>query len=287
VIIVVTLVAVYAGIVVLLAVFQSRLVYFPTRTIEATPDSCGLPYEAVVFKARAAGGRPMPNGQFGDRSSRAAGTKLVGWFVPAKDARGALLFCHGNAGNISHRMESLALFHRLGLSTFIFDYRGYGESEGAPSEKGTYLDAQAAWDYLVNERKVPPERIVVFGRSLGGAIAAWVAKEQKPAALIVESAFTSLPDVGARLYPFLPVRLISRFRYSTRDYVRQVKCPVLVIHSPDDELIAYRFGRAVFEAANEPKEFFEISGSHNDGFSVTGQRYIAGLDAFLSKHLAK
>jgi fermentation-respiration switch protein FrsA (DUF1100 family) len=264
----VTIVAVYVGIVVLLAIFQARLVYFPTRGIEATPDSCGLSYEAVTLKA-------------------SDGTELSGWFVPANDARATLLFCHGNAGNISHRLDSLLIFHRLRLSTFIFDYRGYGQSQGSASEKGTYLDAQAAWDHLVNVRKVPPDHVVVFGRSLGGPIAAWAAKENSPEALILESTFTSLPDVGARLYPWLPVRLISRFRYSTRDHVRQVKCPLLVIHSPDDELIPYALGRKVFEAANEPKEFLEITGPHNGGFLESGKRYTKGLNAFLSKLLEK
>jgi len=266
--VVLTVIAVYLGLVAVLFLLQPRLVYFPTRQIVATPNPLHLPYDPVAFRA-------------------SDGTRLTGWFLRHKSPRGVVLFCHGNAGNISHRLESIQILLELRLSVFIFDYRGYGESEGKPSERGTYLDADAAWRHLVEERQVPPAQIVLFGRSLGGAIAAWLATEHTPKALILESTFTSVPDLGARLYPFLPVRLISRFRYNTRDYVRQVKCPVLVVHSPDDEIIPFAHGREIFEAANEPKEFLQISGSHNDGFLATGQRYVAGLDAFLSKHLAK
>ena len=266
--VVITLAAAYLLIAALLYVAQARLVYFPTRSIEATPAACRLAFEDVAFAA-------------------ADGTKLSGWFVPAENPRGTLLFCHGNAGNISHRLESIEIFRHLRLNTFIFDYRGYGTSAGKPTERGTYLDAEAAWNYLVKERNVRQDQIVVFGRSLGGAIAAWLAKEHTPKALILESTFTSLPDVGARLYPFLPVRLLARFRYSTRDYVRQVRCPVLVVHSPEDDLIPYRFGRELFGAAAEPKEFLELAGSHNEGFLLAGPRYVDGLDDFLSKHLGR
>ena len=253
------------GFVALLALFQSRFVYFPLRGIMATPAAIGLSYETVHFEA-------------------ADGVRLSGWFVPAESSRGVLLFCHGNAGNISHRLESIDVFHRLGLSTFIFDYRGYGQSQGKPTERGTYLDAEAAWRYLVEKRGVDPTEIVFFGRSLGGAVAAWLAREHTPPALIVESTFTSVPDLAAQLYPFLPVRWLSRFDYSTVEYLRQVHCPVLVVHSRDDEMISIRHGRGLFAAANEPKEFLEITGSHNEGFMTSAARYEDGLDSFLSRH---
>ena len=147
---------VYIGLVSILATFQSHLLYFPYRTLSQTPAAVGLAYEDVSFQA-------------------ADGVVLSGWFVPSQRARGVLLFCHGNAGNMSHRLDSLQIFHRLGLSTFIFDYRGYGRSEGQPTEQGTYLDAEAAWTYLVHTRQLAPTEIIVFGRSLGGAIAAWLA----------------------------------------------------------------------------------------------------------------
>jgi len=266
--IILTVVLIYLGIVALAFFLQSRLVYFPRKEIGATPERVGLSYEAVWFQA-------------------ADALKLSGWFIPVEKPRGILLFCHGNAGNISDRLDSIKLFHSIGLSTFIFDYRGYGQSEGKPTERGTYLDAEAAWSYLVNEREVSSDKIILFGRSLGGAVGAWLAREHAPGALILESTFTSIPDLGARLYPFLPVRLISRFRYSAIEYVKQAKCPVLVVHSRADELIPFRHGRRLFEAANEPKEFLEIAGSHNEGFITTGQRYTDGLAAFLSRHAAE
>lgn len=258
-------VLVYLGLIALLFFYQSRLVYFPGRTIEATPETIGLPYEAVAFQA-------------------SDGVKLSGWFIPAARARGVLLFFHGNAGNVSHCLDLYGIFHRLGLSTLAIDYRGFGQSEGTPTERGTYLDARAAWDFLVNERGVPPSEIVVFGHSLGASVAAWLAKEVTPKAAILQAACTSARDLGAELYPFLPVRLVCRFGYNTRDYARQAKCPVLVIHSRDDELVPFRHGRRVFEAASEPKAFLEITGGHNDGFLACSRLYMEGLDAFLSQH---
>lgn len=258
----------YIGLVTILMVFQSHFIYFPEREITVTPAEIGLSYEAVCFEA-------------------ADGVKLSGWFVPAERSRGVILFCHGNAGNISHRLESVQVFYRLGLSTFIFDYRGYGQSEGKLTEQGTYLDAEAAWRYLVQKQQVDPTEIIIFGRSLGGAIAAWLARDHPPKALIIESTFTSVRDIGAELYPYLPVRLLSRFDYNAMDYLRQVNCPVLIVHSRDDEIIPFSHGRRLFETANEPKEFLEITGTHNEGFMTSAKRYEDGLDSFISAHVGK
>jgi len=255
----------FLGFAAILTVFQSRLVYFPERAIAATPDAIGLSYESVSFET-------------------SDGVKLSGWLVPAQESRSVVLFCHGNAGNISHRLESIDVFYRLGLSVLIFDYRGYGKSEGRVSERGTYLDAEAAWQYLVDERQVEPSEIFIFGRSLGGAVGSWLAKGHTPKALIVESTFTSIPDIAAHLYPFLPVRRLARFRYSALDYVRQVDCPVLIVHSRDDEMIPFSHGQRLFEAANEPKQFLEIRGTHNEGFITSGRLYEDGLDLFISEY---
>lgn len=248
---------------------QSRMIYLPnmpSRAVTATPDQVGLAYEPVTFAAE-------------------DGVELDGWFLPAERPRGVLLFFHGNAGNISHRFESLQIFHDLGLSTFIFDYRGYGRSGGKTSEQGTYLDAEAARRYLVVERGIPQQNIVYFGRSLGAAIAAHLAMGQPPKALILESAFTSVPDMGARTYPFLPVRWLARFRYDTREYLTSVSSPVLILHSPQDEIIPFEFGRELFATANQPKRFSELRGGHNDGFLSSGKAYAATIDTFLSDHL--
>lgn len=265
-------VAVYLAVGLLLFLFQERLIFYPnlpSRSITATPSDVGLQYEPVQILA-------------------ADGVRLGGWFLPASsDARGALLFFHGNAGNISHRLDSLKIFIGLGLDVLIFDYRGYGRSEGAVSEQGTYLDAAAAWRHLTNERGIDAQNIVLFGRSLGAAVAAHLAARQNPGALILESGFTSVPDLAAQLYRIYPVRWLSRFHYGTKDALPHVKCPVLVVHSHDDEIIPFGHGQALFAAARDPKAFLQLRGGHNDGFLVSGRHYIDGLNDFLTRHLGQ
>ena len=191
------------------------------------------------------------------------------------------MFCHGNAGNISHRLESIKQFRDLGLSVFIFDYRGYGKSGGKITEEGSYKDAKAAWDYLVNEKNINPQNIIVFGRSLGAAIACKLATKQNLSALIMESAFISVPELAAQIYPFLPVRWLSRFQYNNLENVQKISCPVLFIHSKNDEIIPFSNGEKLFSIANQPKQFLEIHGSHNDGFYVSKEIYEKGILRFL------
>jgi hypothetical protein len=198
-----------------------------------------------------------------------------------------VLFFHGNAGNISHRLDSLSVFHRLGFNTLIFDYRGYGQSEGSPSEDGIYRDAEAALTYLREDRGIPLKTIVYFGRSLGGSVAAWLAARTSPGALIVESSFTSAPDMAAQLYPLLPARMLTRLRYNTLEYLTRVTCPVLIIHSAEDEIIPFQHGQRLFAAAPEPKRFLEIHGDHNMGFLNSGPRYEQGLQEFLLQEFRK
>jgi fermentation-respiration switch protein FrsA (DUF1100 family) len=260
--------AAYLALLLLVYVFQSRLLYLPNiggRGLAATPADIGLAFEEVRFTAR-------------DE------VVLHGWFVPARDGAPVLLFCHGNGGNISHRLDSIRLFHDLGLNVFIFDYRGYGLSEGRPYEEGTYRDAEAAWNHLVARRGVNAQDIVVYGQSLGAAIAAQLARGRSAAALILEAPFVSIPEVASRHYWYLPVRWLSRFKYPTAAFVRDVHVPMLIIHSPQDEISPFEQGRAVFEQANEPKVFLEISGDHNAGFLLSGARYTEGLRMFLRDH---
>lgn len=235
-------VGVYAIFAAYLFIFQSSFIYYPERTLTADPGDIGLLFESVSFET-------------GD------GLKLKGWFIPKEDSRGVLLFCHGNAGNIGHRLDTILLFNKLGLAVFIFDYRGYGESEGKPTETGTYEDSKAAWQYLVEERQVDPDRIVVFGRSLGGSVASWLASRYTPGVLILESVFTSLPDVATVHYPYMPVRLMLRFKYNTVEYLSKVNCPTLIIHSRGDEITPFSHGQRLFEMAPEPKRFFELTGT--------------------------
>jgi fermentation-respiration switch protein FrsA (DUF1100 family) len=259
-------VGLYVALVALAYFFQERLLYFPLRGLSATPAAIGLAYETVSLDTE-------------------DGVQISGWFIPTEPARGTLLFFHGNAGNISHRLDSIAVFHQLRLNTFIIDYRGYGQSQGRPTEQGTYLDAAAAWRYLVETRQIPPSKIVIFGRSLGGAVAAWLAHTHPPRALILESTFTSVPDVAAEAYPFLPVRQLGRIQYNTLARLSEIEVPLLIIHSPDDTVIPYRHGQKLFTAANQPKKFLEIRGGHNDGFIISAQAYEATLDNFISTYV--
>ncbi|MDY6935096.1 MAG: alpha/beta hydrolase [Spirochaetota bacterium] len=247
---------------------QSSFVYFPDRDISETPQDKGLNYESVCITTK-------------DRE------KISGWWIPSKFNRGVLLFFHGNAGNISHRLDSIILFNKLGLSTFIIDYRGFGSSSGKPSEKGTYLDASAAWDYLVHTRKVPQEDIIIFGRSLGGSIASWLAQDHRPRILILESAFTTIHEAAINHYPSLLVRLILKYKYSTIQYIRNVRCPLLIIHSIDDEIIPFDHGKKLYEVGKDPKEFITIRGSHNEGFIISGKKYEFELNTFISKYVYK
>ena len=258
----------YIGFALVLYFFQSHLVFYPEagREIIAAPSHVGLPYKDV-------------------RLTTDDGLSLHGWFIPAAEARGTVLFLHGNAGNISHRIDTLQMFHRLGYSTLIFDYRGYGNSGGTPSEQGTYRDAEAAWRYLTEQRRIPSCRIVLFGESLGGAVASWLAARQKPAALVIASGFTSVPDLAQHFYPYLPIRLLARIRYNTRENLRAVAAPVLIAHRPEDEIIPFEHGQALYAAANSPKRFLELGGGHNDGFIFMRESWVRELKDFLGGHI--
>lgn len=260
----------YGAVLVLVFLFQDRLVFFPGvgRESVLTPQSYGLRFESVDLRTE-------------------DGATLHAWWVPAEDARGTVLFFHGNAGNISHRLDYLLMFHRLRYSTLIVDYRGYGRSTGTPSEEGTYRDAEAGWEHVRHARLAQPHDVVIVGESLGGAVATWLAAKENPRAVVLLSTFTSVPDLGAQVYWFLPVRLLSRIRYDNRDNLKRIRAPVLVAHSRDDDIIPYAHGTRLFQAANEPKTFLEMRGGHNDGFIFARPEWVAQLGAFLEKHAAK
>jgi len=262
-------IGVYAALSLYVYYMQSSLIYFPNmpgRELVTTPKNINLTYQDVSFVTD-------------------DNIKLHGWFIPNDNAKATLLFFHGNAGNISHRLQSIEIFHRLGLNVFIIDYRGYGQSEGKVSEKGTYRDAEAAWKYLTDTQGINEKQIIIFGRSLGASIASWLASKQAPAALIIESGFTSVPAMGQRFYPFLPIRWLTHFKYNTKKYVKNISCPVLVAHSKNDDIIPFDEGRQIFAAAAKPKQFLEMRGGHNDGFMVSGSTYVEGLRAFINETL--
>ncbi len=248
--------------------FQHNLVYAPHKYLHADPEQVGLKFEEVYLDT-------------------ADGVTIHGWFVPSAEERGVVLFCHGNAGNISHRLPTLNYLHSLNMSTFIFDYRGFGKSQGKPSEEGTYNDALAAWDHLTRDRGIPARHIFIMGRSLGGAVAADLASEAEPAGIILESTFTSIPELGREMFPFLPVRLLARYSYATRDKISSFSAPAMIIHSRDDELIPFLHGRTLYELAPQPRYFLEISGNHNSGYQQSQDIYLKGLREFFTTYAAR
>jgi hypothetical protein len=253
--------------------FERRFIYFPSREPLAGWQPPGAASEECAFRA-------------------ADGTRLHGWWHPGQGAgdpspRPVLLWCHGNAGNITHREHNLRLVAARGLAALLFDYRGYGRSEGRPSEHGLYADAEGAYDYLVHERRVEPERIVCFGRSLGAAVALHLALTRPAAGLVMESPFRSAPAMARAKVPFLPVWLLMRTRFGNEARVRDLAVPLLVIHGDGDRLIPIEHGRALFEAAPEPKGFYVIEGAgHNDTYLAGGQSYFERLERFCRECVA-
>jgi uncharacterized protein len=249
----------YFGLGIVLYFRQPSLAFSPTRNVPYSPADLGLDYENVLFRT-------------------ADDLALSGWYIPVKDAKFTFLICHGNGGNIAYTLDSVNILNELGFNCFIFDYRGYGSSQGSPTEEGTYLDAQAAYDWLTREKKISPQNIIILGKSLGGSIAAHLAGNVEAKGLIVESGFTSYADMGQKFYPYLMVRPFARYGFNTFEYLKKVNCPVLIIHSRTDDIVPFEFGLRLYEqAANEPKEFLEIFGGHNDGFMYSGSIYREGL----------
>jgi fermentation-respiration switch protein FrsA (DUF1100 family) len=250
-------------------VFYSRIenffVFHPQRTLDYTPETYGLEYKDVFFES-------------------SDGKRLHGWYFPSPGSGPVILFCHGNAGNISHRLENIAGLQRRGLGVFIFDYRGYGRSEGSPSEKGIYKDGFSAYEYLVSQERIPPERIVPFGRSLGGAVAIEVALEKKVRGLILECAFTSLRDMGRSMLLFRPFSGLMPGHYNNAEKISRVGVPVMIFHGTEDELVPFSMAKALFDAAKEPKFFYPIQGAgHNDTFIVGGTPYYQRLVRFATE----
>lgn len=225
--------------------FESHSIFFPMKEMKCFPSDLGLDYEDLYL-------------QTSDK------VKLNAWFLPCKNAPYTLIFCHGNAGNIGHRLEKLKFFHGLGLNVLIFDYRGYGHSSGSASEQGIYRDAQAAYEYLLS-RKVPPERIISYGESIGGAVAVDLASKNKIGALVVADTMTSSKEMVKELFIIIPYWVFSS-RFDSLSKIPKITVPKLMVHSINDEIVPYSLGRRLYEAAPEPKEFLKIRGGHNSCF---------------------
>jgi uncharacterized protein len=242
--------------------FEHSQVYHPTRDAEYTPDDVGRPAEDVWLKT-------------------SDGLRLHAWFFAADQssprAKFVMLFCHGNGGNLTSRPGYYRAILETGVNLLTFDYRGYGRSDGEPSEAGTYTDAEAAYQWL-RTRGFAPEHILVWGESLGGGIASHVAATEPVGGLMLQSTFTSIPDIGAELFPWLPVKLISRIKYDTHSRLPHLKCPVVVMHSRGDTTIRFHHGERNFAAAREPKAFVELEGDHNDPLLANRAAYVSGAE---------
>ncbi len=251
---------------------EKRLIFHPDKSNDhTTPDAYGIQYDDVTFRTE-------------------DGLNLNGWFVPGKKSvpdadLHTLLWFHGNSGNINRRLDNIKMLHdRVPVNVFIFDYRQYGRSEGKISEQGTYIDARDALAYLHSRNDINNEKIIFFGRSLGSAVAVELAVKEKCRALILETPFTSIKEMGKKLYPFLPFTFFLRTKYDSLSRIGDIKVPTLIMHGDKDELVPIEQGKILYEKANEPKEFYTIPGAmHNDTHIVGGEEYFDVIKRFISK----
>ena len=241
---------------------ENFFIFFPASSFDLTPEDLHLNHKDVYFNT-------------------SDGKRLHGWFFPLKGEPPVILFCHGNAGNISHRLDNIRLLLKKNLQVFIFDYRGYGKSSGRPSEKGIYNDGLAAYDYLVQEEQLPFKNIVLFGRSLGAAVAIYVALKKEAKSIIIESGFTSTKDMAKTMFPFSLLSPFLPANYNNLKKIPRLGVPKLIIHSEDDEIVPFYMGQELFNAAKAPKYFFRLQGAgHNDSYLVGGENYLQAIAAF-------
>ncbi|MBI4309042.1 MAG: alpha/beta hydrolase [Candidatus Omnitrophica bacterium] len=249
------------GVFFLVRYLESTAIFFPGKDVFITPSRAGLPYEDVYIQA--------PDG-----------VRINAWFLKRPHAASTLIFAHGNAGTMGDRLMKIKFFHDLGLNVLAFDYRGYGKSEGVPTEKGIYLDAQAAHDYLKSRGDINMERIILYGASLGGVVAVDLAAKRPAAALIVDSSITSAREAAQVFYPHLP-SFLMRVKFDSLSKIRHIPVPKLFIHSPQDQTVPYAMGRRLFEAASGPKEFITSSGGHNEVQIVSDHKTANALKLYL------
>jgi hypothetical protein len=241
---------------------ERNFVFYPVKPLAYSPREWGMDYEDVYFAT--------PDG-----------VRLNAWLIIAAQDAPMALWYHGNAGNIADRVENARLLFDRGLSIFLVDYRGYGKSEGAPSEKGIYIDGQASYDYLISKKVTTPEQLIIFGRSLGTAVATHVASRNKCAGVILESAITNMADMARVHYPVIPGLGGLKHKFNSIDRIPLVKAPVLFFHGDMDDIVPYELGRKLFEAATSEKEFYTILGAnHNDTYFVGGKEYFDKFERF-------
>ncbi len=251
---------------------QHKMVFFPMKDIVMTPDDLGLKYEDLYIET--------DNGE-----------KINAWFFSNNDSteninKKVVLFCHGNAGNISHRLETVEYILDLGADIMIFDYRGFGKSEGSPGENEVYQDAIACYNWLITKKSYTADQIIVFGRSLGGAIAVDLASKVNCSGLIVESSFTSAKAMANEMFPIFPMSLILKYKLNSIDKISKIKCPILVTHSTEDDIIPYKMGEELFKASVGTRKFVKLQGSHNDRFYFQAPEYRNTLIEMLNGNYA-
>ena len=242
---------------------ELRSIFFPVKEIVFNPEAINLSFEDVYLKTR------------DDK-------KINGWFIPYEKAKYTLLFLHGNAGNIGDRLDKINMLRELGLDIFIIDYRGFGRSQGRPSERGMILDAETAYDYLSNRRKISPEKIILYGESLGTVAAVNIASRFPVKAVIIEGGFSSGKDMGRIYYPFIPSFIFSDMLNSLRN-MNKVKAAKLFLHSADDEIVPFTLSKKLFDSASSPKVFKELRGSHNDAFLDSKAEYLSAIKSFINE----
>lgn len=237
----------YLIILILMYLFQSQLLFMPSSDFLQTPESAGLEAEDIWVEA-------------------SDGVRLHAWYFPHDESDRVIVLSHGNAGNISYRIDIARTLLDAGAAVLMYDYRGYGKSEGRPNEKGLYKDIESFTDYLVQERKYSEQQIFMYGRSLGGAVAAYAATQYDLGGLVLDSAFKNLRAMIRDVYPFVPSSL-ARYRFPTEEYLLQLNgTPVMIMHSPDDFIVRFHHGEYLYEKARQPKQFVELRGGHNDNF---------------------
>lgn len=254
-------VLVYLGLVAALFVFQKHFIFHPRSAVDHTPARAGLDYEPVTIPT-------------------ADGERLDAWWIPVDKPRAVILFSHGNAGNMADRTRYAPFFHRHDFSCLFYDYRGYGNSTGSCSETGTYADIEACWRYLTETRDIPAGDIIIYGKSLGGGVATYLAERVTARGLVLDSTFTSIGDLATDIYKIIPGRLLAIISYDTIRRMPHIDMPVLVIHSTDDEIVPFSHGRALYGAATADKRFLEVTGGHNASFAYNGGLYMRTIEDF-------
>ena len=291
----------YIFIAIALTLYQRNFVFKPGKTIFKTPKDIGLEYDNVFIELikncdtekksdkgfdYIIGDSNIVNDQEIETFNKSSNT-INCWFIPVDKPKATIFICHGNSGTMSHRIDTAELFHSLDMNVMLFDYRGFGLSKGRLTEQSTYDDAEAVLRYLRDIKKIPITDTIILGRSMGGPIAAKLAKENTPLLTILESTFSSIPDIAKFRFPILPAKRLVTIKYPTIDFVKKIKSPIMVTHSKEDEVIPFFMGENIYKAAPNPKYFYERIGSHNDTYFDDKISYINNLKEVLEKTTKK